>query len=423
MSVRRRRALGLVVLLAATLTALALWQRPNPFSSPEIVRADVADAGGLAAIGADVRVAGVPVGKVTGVTRLGNVARLTLSIDPSVGAVHRDATVALRPRLLFEGTAYVALTPGSPRGPTLGGAVIPTSQTSTYVPLADALSILRPRTRTSVRRVAGATAGLLSASAPQQLNQTIAALPRLTADTALVAASARGPHASELRSAVGSLAHVAATVASQAPSLRSSLADATRTFAALGTGNGRPLDQSLAALPGSAADLDQGAGATSAVLAQLQVLVPRLEPGARQLTPTITAIEPLLRQAVPVLTALSPLLSRLRPAISDATPAAGPTLAAMRALVPTVNLFQKTLLAALERRTDLGDPAYLAFLGLFAGGGGASRPFGVGGQGHFMRFGLRFLTGAGQPLPPCRLMAKVSPAVAHTLQKAGGCTP
>jgi hypothetical protein len=40
-----------------------------------------------------------------------------------------------------------------------------------------------------------------------------------------------------------------------------------------------------------------------------------------------------------------------------------------------------------------------------------------------MRFGLRFLTGAGQPLPPCTLLAKVSPSVTAALEAAGGCTP
>ena len=81
------------------------------------------------------------------------------------------------------------------------------------------------------------------------------------------------------------------------------------------------------------------------------------------------------------------------------------------------------LLDALERRTTLGTPAYLAFLGLFAGGGGASRPFGVQGEGHFMRFGLRFLTGAGQPLPPCTLLDRANPALGAAVARAGGCTP
>jgi ABC-type transporter Mla subunit MlaD len=423
LSVNRRRALGLLVLVGLALIALALWQRPDPFASPQVIRADVADASGLAAIGADVRVAGVPVGKVTGVARAGNVARLTLTLDSATGIIHRDATLALRPRLLFEGTAYVALAPGSPNAPPLDGRVIPVTQTSTYVPLDDVLSVLEPRTRNNVRRLAATAGGLLSRRAPEQLNRVIAAGPGLSSDLAVIAAAARGPHASELHSAVGSLGRMASAVASRAPALTASLGEANRTFAALQTQGGRALGETLAALPASMTNLRQGAGAASSIVDALGRLIPRLEPGVRGLNPTITAVEPLLSQAVPVARALDPLLAQVQTAVADAAPAAGPTLAGLKALSPTVHIFQNTLLPALQERTDLGDPAYLAFLGLFAGGGGASRPFGVDGQGHFMRFGLRFLTGAGQPLPPCSLVNKVSPTFGKMLAKYGGCTP
>jgi hypothetical protein len=120
---------------------------------------------------------------------------------------------------------------------------------------------------------------------------------------------------------------------------------------------------------------------------------------------------------------LEPVLADAQRAVAGAARGAAPAGAAIHALEPTLQIFQSTLLGALEQKTDLGDPAYLAFLGLFAGGGGASRPFGVDGQGHFMRFGLRFLTGAGLPLPRCTLLEQVSPPLAVALEKLGGCTP
>jgi hypothetical protein len=92
-------------------------------------------------------------------------------------------------------------------------------------------------------------------------------------------------------------------------------------------------------------------------------------------------------------------------------------------VTPTLRIFVDTLLSALEQPTDLGDPAYLAFLGLFAGGGGASRAFGVDGQGHFMRFGLRFLTGVGLPLPSCSLLDEAAPPLAKLIGSLGACTP
>jgi ABC-type transporter Mla subunit MlaD len=421
-AVTRRRVLGALLLLCAALATYLLWRRPDPFASRETVRAELTDASGLAPIGADVRVAGVPVGKVTGVTRAGRLARLTLSVEKSLGEVHRDATVALQPRMMFEGTAYVELTLGSPAAPALGDAVIPSSQTATYVPLDDALSFLRAPIRRDVGEISQTAAGVLSRDAPAQLRNALAAAPDLTRDAAVVPAAARGTHAVELRSAVGSLSRVASAMAEQAPALGSSLGDSSRTAAALDTAAGRPLAETLDALPGTAEDLRTGADATTAIIAQAARLIPHLQPGVRQLEPTLTRVRPLLRRASVVTSALGPVLADAQRAIAGASRSAAPARAAIAALQPTLGIFQRTLLTALEQPTDLGDPAYLAFLGLFAGGGGASRPFGVDGQGHFMRFGLRFLTGAGQPLPPCTLLAKLSPSLAKTLATAGGCT-
>jgi phospholipid/cholesterol/gamma-HCH transport system substrate-binding protein len=346
-----------------------------------------------------------------------------MSVDGSVGEVHRDATIALRPRLMFEGTAYVELTLGSPAAPALGDTVIPRAQTSTYVPLADAISVLQPRIRGDIRQLAQTAATLLSRPATGQLHDAISAAPSLTADAAVVARAARGPHATELRDAVASLSRVASAAASRSGALAASVGETAQTAAALQSDSGQPLQRALAQLPATASALDGGARAASQLLERLRVLVGRLQPGVAQLTPTLAVARPLLRAAVPVLDSLDPVLGDARTALSGARSGAAPALQAIRALDPTLGIFQSTLLSALEQPTDLGTPAYLAFLGLFAGGGGASRPFGVDGQGHFMRFGLRFLTGVGQPLPPCALLAKVSPTLATALEATGVCTP
>lgn len=418
----RRRLLGALALVSLAAAVLLLWQRPNPFATTQTVRADVTDAGGLAAIGADVRVAGVPVGHVTAIRRDGALARLTMTVDPGAGEVHRDASVSLRPRLLFEGTAYVELTLGTPSAPALGGHVIPVAHSSIYVPLDDAISVLNGRTRGNVQAIVRTFGPFASSAASSQLRDTLSAAPGLTSDAAVVAAAARGPGQSALGGAVRSFAGVAAAIASQSPSLSSGLDSSSRTFAALGTQRGTPLEATLSAMPATAARLVSGAGAASALVSQLARLVPSLEPGVHQLEPAIDRVRPLLRQSTPVLAAWTPLLTDAQRMVAGVRRGAGPALGAIAAIAPTLQMFQSTLLSALEQRTDLGDPAYLAFLGLFAGGGGASRPFGVDGQGHFMRFGLRFLTGAGRPLPPCTLLQKVSPPIATKVQTAGGCT-
>jgi ABC-type transporter Mla subunit MlaD len=283
--------------------------------------------------------------------------------------------------------------------------------------------VLRASQRRDVRMLSTAAADLLSRHAPGELRDTIAAAPRLTADAGAVAAAARGSRQTELRDAVGSLAHVASAIAEQSPALGASLESVNRTSTALMTAGGAPLDRTLASLPATATALRSGATAASAILAGLDRLVPQLQPGVSQLAPTLRTIRPLLRKAAPAMVALNPALAEAQTAVAGAQRGAAPATAAIRALEPTLQIFQRTLLSALEQPTNLGDPAYLAFLGLFAGGGGASRPFGVDGQGHFMRFGLRFLTGVGLPLPPCTLLNQVSPPLTTVLEKYGGCTP
>lgn len=415
----RRRLLGGLVLVGVLGLAMVLWQRPNPFAGNQVVTAEISDADGLAAIGADVRVAGVPVGSVSGVSRRGDHAQLTLTLTSPVGVVHRDATIALRPRLMFEGTAYVELTLGSPGAPPLGSGVIGLSHSSTYVPFDDALSVLNGRTRGNVRTVSRGAAATLSGTAPAALRDAISRAPRLLTAGAVDARAAQGPSGDELRTAVAALGRDASAIAEQAPALREALADEPGVAAALG---GHPLSAALGELPATTAGLRSGAGAAGSIVGQLDTLVPRLQPAAEQLEPTLAAVRPVLRQAAPVMSSLTPVLSELGTALTGAQQGAAPARAAMVALQPTLDMFQSTLLTALEKPTDLGTPAYLAFLGLFAGGGGASRPFGVDGQGHFMRFGLRFLTGVGAPLPPCTLLNTVSPQLGALLAKYGGCT-
>jgi phospholipid/cholesterol/gamma-HCH transport system substrate-binding protein len=418
----RRRLLGLAVVLGLLAAATLLWQRPDPLADHTTVRAIVDDASGLAPVGAEVRVAGTKVGVVEGRRRVGDDAELELRLDGDrVGEVHRDATAALRPRLAFEGTAYVDLTPGSPGAPALGGRPIPRAQTTTYVPLADVLTILD---RDGSRALQGTLAGLrdtLTAPAPDALGRTLRTAPGLTATLGRTARAARGPHAVELRGAVRGFAATARAVAARPADLPALTDDTATTARALQTAGGAPLDAALARLPATTRRLQTGGRALARTVRTLQPLARDLRPGARALTPALRTTRPLLRQASPTLRHATPVLADLRSGLDSARGAARPTRQVLHALTPTLNTLDGSLLGALERKTTLGTPAYVAFLGLFAGGGGASAPFDQ--DGHFMRFGFRFLTGLGLPLPPCALLQSAAPAVGQVLESAGACTP
>jgi virulence factor Mce-like protein len=416
-----RHALGALALLV-TLVAVALAVvKPSPFAGGITVRARFADAAGPSVVGADVRMAGTPVGKVTGVRREGSSAIVTMRLNDSAGPIGADATAQIRPRLAFEGTAYVDLRPGRAGAPRLGGSTLPLSQTSSYVSLDTALRVAQPATRADIRHLAAELDAALEAP---RLRGVLRRLPALTEGAGAVARAVRG----HLGTAIHGLDQTSAALASEHARLLPLLRDAATTADAI---DGPALARTLDALPATLADLRTGSAQLEAVLAQLEPFARDVRPGLPPLTSAMRAAVPVLRRASAPLTAARPLIADLATALRAGAAGAPATRAALNALSPTLTTLNGSLLPTLAKPTALGNPAYVAFMNLFAGGGGASKPFqraGDGppfvnqGAGHFMRFGVRFITGFGLPAPPCTLVAKLNQGLADTLSHVGVCT-
>lgn len=99
-----------------------------------------------------VRIAGVNIGKVSAVRRVGSTGLVTMEIENKGLPIHSDATLKLRPRIFLEGNLFVELEPGSPAAPTLpSGATIPVTQTSDPVQLDQVLDTLNSDTRANLQ--------------------------------------------------------------------------------------------------------------------------------------------------------------------------------------------------------------------------------------------------------------------------------
>ena len=99
-----------------------------------------------------VRIAGVDVGKVTGIKREGNTGLVRMEIESSGLPIHSDATLKIRPRIFLEGNWFVELQPGSPSAKTLSsGATLPITQTSDPVQLDQVLDALNTDTRANLQ--------------------------------------------------------------------------------------------------------------------------------------------------------------------------------------------------------------------------------------------------------------------------------
>jgi virulence factor Mce-like protein len=102
---------------------------------------------------ADVRIAGVNVGKVVGKTRspYGNRTIVTIQMDNQFAPIHRNALAILRTKTLL-GETYVQINPGSRNSPPLpDGATLPASRVANAVQLDDVFNTFDPKTRDAFR--------------------------------------------------------------------------------------------------------------------------------------------------------------------------------------------------------------------------------------------------------------------------------
>jgi phospholipid/cholesterol/gamma-HCH transport system substrate-binding protein len=132
---------------------------------------------------ADVRIAGVSVGKVIAksLDPQGNRTIATLEIDNKFAPVRRDTTAILRTKTIL-GETYVQLTPGNPNSPALpDGALLPRSQVVKAVQLDQIFNALDPQTRHAFRTWQQQLALAVKGNG-QNLNDVFGNLPTFAAD-------------------------------------------------------------------------------------------------------------------------------------------------------------------------------------------------------------------------------------------------
>src|ERR1700704_2878984 len=112
---------GALVLLVMAVATYFGFTKHVPFTHGFRVKA-VFESSNSIRKNSPVRIAGVNVGKVTGVegkpgTDAGGVRRET---DGKALPIHKDATMKIRPRIFLEGNFFIDISPGTPSAPTIG---------------------------------------------------------------------------------------------------------------------------------------------------------------------------------------------------------------------------------------------------------------------------------------------------------------
>lgn len=259
--------------------------------------------------GDPVRIDGVDVGQVQGVSADGTRSRITFTLSASALPVHRDATLRIRDRLFLEGSYYLALEPGTPEAPILrDGSTIPVSQTTGPVQLYQVLSLFTAPARQSLvgsvnelaqgfaqpnRSLAQTGSGAIKEAAPQ--------FAPLLKDTALITRALRGTAPGDLARLLHSTASVTGTLAGSAGQLTSLVRAVNTTAGALVSSDG--------ALARSVAGLDQTLAAAPPALHAVNAALPPVRELAITLDPSLVVAPPILDHLTATVSRLAAVLA------------------------------------------------------------------------------------------------------------------
>jgi virulence factor Mce-like protein len=245
------------------------------------VSADFPEATLLAQTG-DVRISGVPVGRVVKMERAGNRTRVTMQIKSRYAPLPGDTRAMLRLKTLF-GETYVELTPGSQAAPRLAdGGQIPDGQIAKSVELDEVLKTFKPETRAAFRSWLQSQANAIDGRGTD-INASFASLPPFVSSANKLLVTLDG-QSEAVRRLVASTGDFFGAVSAREGELRGLVTDANRLF--------------------------QTTAARNEDISALFRALPRFE---REATLTLPQLASFARDARPV-------VRRLQPAATEATP-------------------------------------------------------------------------------------------------------
>lgn len=303
---------------------------------------------------ADVRISGVPVGKVVAIS-LGKDGRAhaTIELQTRYAPLHSDARAILRQKSLL-GENYVELTPGSKAAPAIpDNGQLPLGQVAPSVTLDEILRAFDPRTRAAFTVWMETFAAGLG-NRGQALNEAFGNLNPFTADGQRLLAILASQHGA-VQQLVRNTGAVFDALTQRDGQLRGLIVNAASTFRQTAASD-RQFAAAFRALPTFEArsqvalrSLDRFAANTSPLLRQLR-------PAEIQLAPTLRSVSNLAPDLRGLLVGLGPLTKASRSGL----PAFDTTLAELTPLLGSLNPVLRNL-NPLLRFGDLYQPELDAF--------------------------------------------------------------
>jgi virulence factor Mce-like protein len=327
--------------------------------------------------GSGVQIAGVKIGKVVDVRRVGTSADATVELASRFAPLHAGAVAIARTKTLL-GEGYIELAPG-PRSALAipDGGRLSSSQVRPQVQLDEFVSTFAPSTRARLRRLLAGLAGAF-AGRSTALNDSVAA--------AAPFASGLNGVATTLASQQGDVQHL---FSASADVLNAVGRRAGLLQAAVRNGNAaldvtarqqRGLEATVRALPGFLSELHRAADSITAASPDLNAAVDALLPVGPQVVPALRNIDaaaPVFRRLFASLPAVLAAGDSGLPALTPLTRAAGAAFRQFyptaRELIPFMQLFglNKNIVGILANVGNVTN-------GTYVGPGGVVLNYGVG---------------------------------------------
>lgn len=350
---------GLAVIVIAALIVYFGFTKAIPFKHGFRLKAVFASAQNINVHpSSPVRIAGVTVGKVSGVAREGKAGLVTMEIESGGLPIHADATAKLRPRTFLEGNWFVELQPGSPSAKTISsGYTIPTTQTSDPVQLDQVLDALNTDTRANLQNfLIGFGDGLTrkpdaaenaeqdpevrGLDGAQAFNKAYQRGPKSLRATAVLNQAITGTEAHDLSELIASIGKVTAALNVHEQQLGELFPHFNTFFGALAD-QATPLRATVAELPSALLSVQRGLAGLDATFPPTREFAHDILPGVRNTNTTVTAALPWIEQ---VRASLSPTeLGGVAKGLAEAVPSLARLQSEQTPLFQQTNLFNKCL--------------------------------------------------------------------------------
>jgi phospholipid/cholesterol/gamma-HCH transport system substrate-binding protein len=312
---------------------------------------------------ADVRISGVPVGKVVKLDLgPGDTTEATLQIDPRYAPIPRDARAILRQKTLL-GETYVELTPGTKGGGSLPeGGTLPVRQVAPTVELDEILRSLDPLTVRSFQVWMQSLAQGIDGRG-QDLNDALGNLAPLATDANdLLVVLDRQRHA--VSQLVRNTGVVFDALARNQGDLTNLIRGSNTVFGTIADRN-QQLADTFRAFPTFERESSLTLERLNRFARNTDPLITQLRPFARELSPTLQAaarfappfqrffenLGPLITASKPGLPAFDRFLADLRPALGQLDPftrSLNPFLSFIAQYLPELNGFVGNIVAATQ---------------------------------------------------------------------------